>query len=1004
MTSSISSDRVSLVTLRASLHALLPIDQVDAITAGLPEQVDDDALANVIRSSRARLLRSSLQRWWSPGETDAREFPESLRSHPANDTLLLALHVGCNLTAERLAPITSQTTESILQQLATARHTFTESADHCTEHDSALLAGYRDGSTDRAVVASINRQIAECEACQHELDACVALDDTLARHIDILAGQEDVRRGGTALVGRSLYGFVPIALVVVAISAVVLASAGLVSALSSPAASPLLSQVSSDEPEDHGRIIYGTWDGGMIAFDPVSGSREVVRPEYYTAHLHDGANYLISPGGDRVAIFAQGEVPGLHWATRHVTIAGIDGEPINELEWHDSPDAGWPTGWLTDEELLSVAIPTYQTGESNEQFLERLENDSQLNATNVLTGEQRTVYQGPVAQVIPSPDGSRLAIVRPRDPVEPGPSVELWSVEDGVAIEMLGSLDDTFTWTGRLLWRDDSEAVYLAEITSYEDDRDETSRDSAFRGEIEEIAISQLDRNGNLETVVEPGHGYAAQISGFHDAYNDLIYTQILLEDPDSDYRFYRQDLSTGQSSEIELPQDDMQFRPTMAGTLGYQAGFAASPIDRSFLLHLGNNHYLPSDMSYHAQETPGTIHLSWVDDALDLRVSTMMSDRWRLTPLRWMSPDEVAEMLPDTPPIDYAEPGQMETVDELRPYAQLGPDSALSPDGAALPMVEQNDDELRPYLWFPLVETGRWVATGTVEQTWHTGGHAMYGVTSVGPSDDKASRLSQLSASQRGGASVDGFFDPYGVADDLHIRYAAPSASPDALTTSYFTVDTETGSVSLWAYPADDEPIEVSSFEVPDERIDEFAPFSQWIDNSTLIFLEPAEWNRSVPGQSILHRTTFSDDGIEVEEILNLIPRGRERGIEMIDLAIQPGGEYVAWRARHYSSRNDLDDAIDSISIARATDLSDPLEIDRSSPSTGLDWAPDGGALAVGIGERVGVYDMANHRLQAVSGNRTPAKYPVWLSDSELWFNIGEDDDATVYRIRYPE
>jgi hypothetical protein len=1007
MASFSGSERISSVQLRASLHAVLPIGDVDSITGGLPEEVEIENLASVIRSARSRLIKQRILQRLSSKQAEGsgnQQLDSRIRARPSNDTLMLLLHIGCDVSSDNLAISTGQSRETVISELVTARTALFDTPPNCDEHDPALLAGYRDGAADRVTTASISRQTAVCNACRQDLEAVLTLDDRLVAHIGNLAELEDVRSPGTIIGGGSLRSAVPIAVLALIVAAVVLTSAGLVSALSSPAATPLFADEQAEPDRDHGRIIYGTWDGGMILFDPVTATREVLRPEYYTAHLHDGANYLLSPGGNRVAIFAQGEISGLHWATRHVQITDIDGTSISELEWRDSPGAGWPTGWLNDDELLAVAIPTYQTGESNERFLQRLEDESRLHATNVMTGEQRTVYQGAVAQVIPSPDGSRLAIVRPRDPTHPGPTVEMWSVEDGVASELLGSLEETFTWTGRLLWRDDSEAVFLGEIASYSDERDESSRDSAFRGEIETIAISQLDRDGNLETVVDPGPGYAAQIAGFHDDYEHIIYSSFLIDEPESDYRVYRHNLSTAETREIALPQDDMVFRPTMAGTLGYQAGFTESPDDESFLIHLGADHYLPTDRMYHAQDQPGAIHLTWVDRDLDLQVSTMMSDNWRLTPLRWISTEDANALLDEIQDADYGNPDRPELVEELRPYAQLGPDSILSPDGSALPMVEQTDDEQRPYLWFPLVDTGRWVASGTVDQTWHSGSHAMFGVTELGPAGEKVSRLTQLSASQRGGTSVDGFFDPHGIDDNDQIRYSAPSASPDGLTTSYFTIDADDRSATLWMYPSDGEPIELTRFDLPEERIESFSPLSQWVDNNTMIFVEPGEWNRQVSSASTLFRATISRDDVAIDELLALTPRGRERGIEIVDLAIQPGGEYIAWRARHARDRNDPDDAIDSISIARTSNLDDALEIDRSEPSTGLDWSPSGDALAIGTGSQVRVYDIASHQLRIVSGNHSPALYPVWVNNAELWFNVGHDDDASVYRVRFSD
>jgi hypothetical protein len=853
------------------------------------------------------------------------------------------------------------------------------------------------------MTASISHHRMKCEECNDTLQTFESLDERLSQQIRDLELAPVANKSAPDWSRRALTAIVPVAVIIAIVAVAGLTTAVLAGTFLSSGTTPLYAASPTAERGEEGWIVYGTWDGGLHAFDPVTGEREILLPEYFTAHIQDGANYLVSPDGERVAIFSQNDVPGLHWATRRIRVVEITGETVSEIEWHHEQEAGWPTGWLGNDEIVISSIPVYQTGESNEQFFERLETEGHLRAVNVETGEQRTVYEGAVAQVVPSPDATRLAIVRPREPSEPGTSVEIWSVENGEAVEYLGGIDHRFTWTGGLLWSPDSRALYAGHIDDFEDQRDEQSRDDTFRGKITSVNLMAIDRDGSTEALTPSASGTGIRIAGFIDDGDTIVYTQFPMDgDEDDLHTIHHFDQTTGDVTTIDLPIDELQFRPTQAGTLGYQTGFVGKPDSAGFMIHLATSHYLRADPAHHVVDPPEAIYLTMFDERLEAKISTMISDRWPLTPLGWLPADRIAPAA--FPDIDHAASAQApERVSEIRPYAQLGGDSTSSPDGSALPMVEAIDEGERPYLWFPIVETGRWIASETRDLSWHASSHGFLGVTELGGANGGMFRITQHNASQRGGSSIDGFFDPLRIDNEPNTRYAAPASSPDVTHTSFISIDEDRQRATLWIADWTGEMEDVYSHSFPERFAEEISPINVWIDNNSLMFVEHLEWSWGLPVHTALHRLDIAEDGsIEIVTVLELHAAGRDRGIDLVDLEIHPDGEYIAWRARHYTNSSDPSAGYDTVHLAPTSNLSESVEIDREMMSSGLSWSPGGQALALGSGERIGVYSTVSHNFAIVSDPYESTRFPAWLSENELWFNVGQQDNSNVFRVRF--
>jgi hypothetical protein len=767
----------------------------------------------------------------------------------------------------------------------------------------------------------------------------------------------------------------------------------------------LFAVASNPAQGESGWIILGTPDGGLQAFDPNTGRRHTLRPDPTGTPLGNGANFMVSPDEQQIAVFAQNPVPGLHWATRQIDIISVTGDTTNQIELRDIEEAGWPTGWLTDSEILMIKVPEYQQGEIPERFLQRLEEESSLIALNVSTGAQRTVYEGAVAQVIPSPDGSRVAMVRPRDPREPGTTVDLWSVENGELADHLTSIEHRFTWGGGLLWDPSSEAIYLGYVSDFSDD-DSTSSFAGpldeFRGETTQVDLLRVDRDGGYSIAVDSGAGNGSRIIGISPDSGDLVYQSFTLENPaDGDILLHSAD--NDQTSRIDIPTNAetprFRYQPVQTGVLGYPMGYASLRGEGGFMMLLSGDHYLASDATYH--DVPHqALYLTVFDEELNATIVSVLSSRRQIVPLRWVE----SEMLQDVIQNEVVGPqhvSSIEAVDGLRTYVRLDGYSTLSPDGTALTMAEAVQNTGRPFLWYPQAGTGRWIAQRTEELSWYTDGHAVLGVTEVRREDARVWRLTQHSAGSGGGSSVDAFFDPAGIGDSSGLRYALPASSTDAGRTSYFVIDTERNRASLWIsdWEHGSQVVHRMRHSTRSERLSPLT--GQWLDDRSFLFTEALEWANGLPNQSALKRLTIADDGeVITEQLLVIEARGRDYGVAIQEFAVDPTGAYIAYRVRHFTDPDDASDGYDTVHLATTRDVTQALEIQRGDFSKGLIWSPSGHALALTVDDRVGIYFTADNRFEFVMTRGWRGSYPTWISDSELWFNIGSGSNAQVRRV----
>jgi hypothetical protein len=242
--------------------------------------------------------------------------------------------------------------------------------------------------------------------------------------------------------------------------------------------------------------------------------------------------------------------------------------------------------------------------------------------------------------------------------------------------------------------------------------------------------------------------------------------------------------------------------------------------------------------------------------------------------------------------------------------------------------------------------------------------------------------------------------FDPAGLDGDHSRRYAAPRVAPDGLHTSFFIVD-DSGGVELWVANAVSGVERITSWRLPGDRIIEPPLEARWVDDRTLVFVEPRDWTSGMPETAALRRATVSTDGsLIAEDVIEIIARGDDKGIALHEIAASSNGQEISWRIRHYTEWSASDGRFDTIHLAPTDDLSRDVELTRGSAGNGLAWSADSRLLLVGIDRDVMLANPANLSIDVISDGMR-AEHPLWVGDDEIWFSVDDGMVASVMRVR---
>jgi hypothetical protein len=330
----------------------------------------------------------------------------------------------------------------------------------------------------------------------------------------------------------------------------------------------------------------------------------------------------------------------------------------------------------------------------------------------------------------------------------------------------------------------------------------------------------------------------------------------------------------------------------------------------------------------------------------------------------------------------------------------RLGQGSAASRDGAYLTLDDLSVGS--PLVWETAGDDTQRLRGSIEDAIWLPGTRGLLSVSGGREGNRSSSRLSVLASTNPYAplALEQLQFDPIAIDGDRERRYAAPQVSPDGLNTSFFVVD-QSGGIELWIANEAGGVSQVAGWQLPGDRIIEPELVAGWVDDRTLAFAEPRDWTRGMPETAALRRATVADDGsATVEDVVELVGRGDDKGIVLFEFAFSSDGADVAWRVRHYTERAANDGRFDTIHLAPTDDLTRDVELTRGSPGNGLAWSADGGVLLVGIDREVLVADPEDLSIEVVSGDLS-ATHPLWVGEDEIWFSTGDGEQVMRVRVR---
>lgn len=171
-----------------------------------------------------------------------------------------------------------------------------------------------------------------------------------------------------------------------------------------------------------------------------------------------GGFRLLSPDGRYLAAWT----PDPPREPRWLDLLGLDGTRAARWRW-DRTTTRRPLAWLDGQRLLVRETPVRLPYERDAEFLERLRRESRLLAFDAMRGQEETLVSELVADAVPAPDGTVLALVRPLDPTGPGATahtVDLVTKAGAGGIVRLGQVDSVVPGD-RPLWFPDSSRVVV---------------------------------------------------------------------------------------------------------------------------------------------------------------------------------------------------------------------------------------------------------------------------------------------------------------------------------------------------------------------------------------------------------------------------------------------------------------------------------------------------------------------------------------------------------------
>ncbi|HVX29803.1 MAG TPA: hypothetical protein VHA53_04930, partial [Nitrolancea sp.] len=721
---------------------------------------------------------------------------------------------------------------------------------------------------------------------------------------------------------------------------------------------PLLSAQATG-PAFSGWLLQTSEAGEVSAVNLSSGEHRLLIPDV----ARSGVHFTLSPDQRQIARLT--DQPNAD-ASSTLTVYGLDGTVKHEWDRLSPSDVYLTLGWLNDTTVIVSSIPAHKPDETASAFSARAQETGQLVAFDVSTGAQRVLFRGWVSGALVSLDRTRIGIVRQVSNSES--VVEIRPVtESGLGSPVTTSQQEstTFIPVTPLAWTSDHRLIFESQTTAG-------------------MTMQSLALDGTLTQVYQPDSNEFQSILNLSPDNAALIYATT--QNPGAGpWIYWRRNLADGTTQKLATGGQGPNY------TLLSQVVW--SPDRAKLALTLNEPFYMPN-AAKSGSATSIAAQRVVAFDANGQALGSLLEQFSDQSLLAWLPEDALPSRaaLAETDPahrsnftsVGLAQLGGLQPV--LTSDSRLSPNGraalvyspgyefemAVSPAGGAVQSAGLPDDPS----WLP-------DSSGSVGVQHHTG------------NGGQISRVGVYGDIGTAGRSITDF-DPLGLGDSTTAAYRYPMLSPDGLHCSFFVVTPLT--VTLWIGDRNAGRT-VASWQVPNGAKVDPSLIVRWINNTTLIYAEPSDWQNGLPRRVTLHRITLNADSTTDTALIDWQPHGSERGIVLQELRISDDQAQLAVRLRHLTGSDPNKDAFDSIAAIDTSDLHQSVELARGTPGEGLSWSPDGTQLVAVIQKKLTVFTIQGGNTQQISTGKRTVSNPLWVLPNEIWYQSGSGTSSQMIR-----
>jgi hypothetical protein len=983
------SDHTTKLGRETAARVLTLLQRQDEIAVDLPEaeQIDFKSLKSLLYRVHRRHQASGLFTHFPFGDQSGDQILGPGHGIPSKGAVILAFHAGAESPVGLLATMFESTPEEVGNELYHARKSVIGVEDNACQHMRSLTGRYADSSLDQTETAALVNHARACGPCSAILSEFRALDERIVEAVSTAPETEPAARNERARLTRNpLLLWIPIIIVIaIAIGAVMIIGTG---AASRTGAAPLLSAGATDT---HPGWLILSSEQEVMAFDLKRGERRQI----LNHPAHDWWNpMIISPGTELVVRweeYSRGE-------ERVGALRAYDMQGNRQFlhRWFGVRTRTF-SGWLDDRTVLFAERGPIQRTSATEP--RSADSFPSLVAADLETGREWVVFQGLMDRAVPSPDGSYIVIVRPEAGPWPGKSVEIRPVVNDHAGDVVASLEYRhMSWPGRILWSADSEHVFVPAIHS-----DDVPSPLPQPGEpapgtfdLERLHLAAIGTDGSVtefgsdtgarewvvpQTVHPEGNAVSVVYNDSHDRDGDWYHGVIDLASGEFERTHYRVPGSWWWNSESLWTADGNDLIIQQIISEHRELGEEASSPDSLALQSIDSS--VSNDPLMVFQDT----------SLLNLRTGAGIGL------LRWVADEVMQEGLPET--TDDPKASLPAALSQAASNQQLHAGSAVATTGRYVllrqhePGTGSRDRLLHLQAW-----AGTDIDRSDIRDAiWLPREAAIIGASEPAPEIGQGSRLVFVSTDRF--SALHGLeIDPADIGTNSDVSYRRPAFSPNGANLAFYVHNHAEREIELWVDLWDSVPKRIDAWNYPESPSVLPTLHIDWTDNREFLYTHATQWDAGYAVEISLMRATMDDaQSVDTASIRSFGARGRDRGIDVVELAISPNDERVAFRLRHFTGNNPERNVSDSIHASPMNDTSQTLEIVRAGPGHGMFWLQDDQWLIAGINDRVALLEAMGRGSEYISP--APAAFPMQVGEAEVWYQ-DMSDNGRIMRVTF--